>query len=79
MPIDLEHPFIEALIKKYEADIADGTATALVYLKSPVGIGEHPQFISELDKAILKIRRKGKWLTIQRRNQHKHNNPKELF
>ena len=55
MPIDLEHPFIEALIQKYEADIADGTATALVYLKSPVGIGEHPQFISELDKAVLKI------------------------
>ena len=55
MPIDLEHPFIEALTKKYKADIADGVATALVYLKNPVGIGEHPQFIAELDKAILKI------------------------
>jgi hypothetical protein len=52
---DLEHPFIDALIKKYKADIADGIATALVYLKNPVGIGEHPQFISELDKAIIKV------------------------
>ena len=43
---DMEHPFIDALIKKYKADIADGIATALVYLKNPVGIGEHPQFIS---------------------------------
>ncbi len=52
---DMEHPFIDALIKKYKADIADGIATALVYLKNPVGIGEHPQFISELDKAIIKV------------------------
>ena len=52
---DLEHPFIDALIKKYKADIADGIVTALVYLKNPVGIGEHPQFISELDKAIIKV------------------------
>ena len=51
----MEHPFIDALIKKYKADIADGIATALVYLKNPVGIGEHPQFISELDKAIIKV------------------------
>ncbi len=55
MSKDLEHPFIDALIKKYKADIADGIATALVYLKNPVGIGEHPQFISELDKAIIKV------------------------
>ena len=52
---DMEHPYIDALIKKYKADIADGIATALVYLKNPVGIGEHPQFISELDKAIIKV------------------------
>ena len=55
MPIDLEHPFIDALVNKYKAEISDGKATVLVYLKNPVGIGEHPQFIAELDKAILKI------------------------
>ena len=55
MPIDLEHPFIDALTKKYKAEISDGISTVLVYLKNPVGIGEHSQFISELDKAVLKI------------------------
>ena len=55
MPIDLRHPFIDALTNKYKAEISVGKATVLVYLKNPVGIGEHSQFISELDKAVLKI------------------------
>ena len=43
---------IDALIKKYEAEIAENTATLNIYLTNPVGIGEHPQHIEEMDKLI---------------------------
>ena len=43
-----------ALIKKYEADIAEAEAEILIYLSNPVGIGEHPQHIEEMDKLIEK-------------------------
>ena len=51
----MRESFIEALKRKYEADIASAKATAEVYLEKPVAIGEHPQFLEELDKAIRKI------------------------
>jgi|TARA_R100001460_G_scaffold72755_1_gene113544 hypothetical protein len=46
---------LEALEKKYEAVIAEADATINVYLSNSVGIGEHPQFIEELDKQVQKI------------------------
>ena len=46
---------IDALIKKYEAEVAENTATLNIYLTNPVGIGEHPQHIEEMDKIIHKI------------------------
>ena len=46
---------IDALIKKYEAEIAENTATLNIYLTNSVGIGEHPQHIEEMDKIIHKI------------------------
>ena len=53
--MDIKLLMIDALRKKYEAEIADAYASALVYLNSAVGIGEHPQFIDELDKLVNKI------------------------
>ena len=47
--------FIDALKRKYEAEIAAGKATARVYLEKPVAIGEHPQFLDELDKVLTNI------------------------
>ena len=47
--------FIEALTKKYEADISVAKATISVYMDKSVGIGEHPQFIDEIDKQVDKI------------------------
>ena len=44
--------FIKAMIKKYEAEIDVAKATMEVYLDKPVGIGEHPQHIEEMDKLI---------------------------
>ena len=46
---------LEALEKKYEAEIAEADATIKVYLENPVGIGEHPQIVEEVDKQIAKI------------------------
>jgi len=47
-----ENPLYKALIKKYESDIASATATLIVYFDNSVGIGEHPQFIDEMDKQV---------------------------
>ena len=50
--MEIKDKLLEALRKKYEAVIEEAKATAEVYLHRPVGIGEHPQFIEELDKLI---------------------------
>ena len=46
---------LEALEKKYNAEIAEADATIKVYLENPVGIGEHPQIVDAADKQIAKI------------------------
>ena len=43
---------LEALKKRYEAQVAEGIAIVNVYLKHPVGIGEHPQHLEEIDKLL---------------------------
>ena len=42
----------EALIKKYEAQIADAEARLYIYFSNSVGIGEHPQHTEEMDNLI---------------------------
>lgn len=44
-----------ALKLKYQADFAESKASMLVYLNNPVGIGEHPQHVEEMDKLIAKM------------------------
>lgn len=46
---------LKALEDRYNAQISEATATIKIYLKSSVGIGEHPQHIDEVDKQIEKI------------------------
>tara|TARA_B000000557_G_scaffold101944_1_gene82693 strand:- start:787 stop:990 length:204 start_codon:yes stop_codon:yes gene_type:complete len=46
---------IAALRARYEADIAEADATINIYLTNPVGIGEHPQHLEEVDKLLAKI------------------------
>ena len=43
---------IDALLKKYNAQVSDATWKIFIYLHSPVAIGEHPQFTEELDKLV---------------------------
>ena len=46
---------LDALEARYEAQVAEAHATIKIYLENPVGIGEHPQHIDELDKQFEKI------------------------
>ena len=46
---------IDALQARYEAEIAEADATINIYLTNSVGIGEHPQFIDEIDKQVQRI------------------------
>lgn len=43
---------IKALRAKYEAQRLEALATLEVYMNNPVGIGEHPQIIEEMDKLV---------------------------
>ena len=45
----------EALILKYRSEMAEAEATLLVYFNNPVGIGEHPQHLEEMDKMVEKM------------------------
>ena len=43
---------VKALTKKYESDMETALSTIDIYLDNSVGIGEHPQHISEIDKLL---------------------------
>ncbi len=45
----------DALSLKYKSEIAECEATLAIYITNPVGIGEHPQHIEEMDKLIEKL------------------------
>ena len=45
----------EALTLKYRSEMSETEATLLVYFTNPVGIGEHPQLIEEMDGLVEKM------------------------
>tara|TARA_B100000700_G_C15002005_1_gene836755 strand:+ start:1828 stop:2052 length:225 start_codon:yes stop_codon:yes gene_type:complete len=45
----------DALVKKYEAEIAEAKAILEVYFTNAAGIGEHPDIIEEMDKQISRL------------------------
>ena len=51
----MKRALLDALQAKYEAEIAVADAVVNIYLEKSVGIGEHPQFIEEIDKQVLRI------------------------
>ena len=53
--MELRTIIIEALEKRYEAQLAESDATLKIYLENSVGIGEHPQHVDECDKLIAKV------------------------
>ena len=46
---------LDALEKRYQAEISHADATIKIYFNNSVGIGEHPQHIDEVDKLVEKI------------------------
>ena len=46
---------LDALVKRYIAQKAEGVALLNLYANQSVGVGEHPQVIDEMDKALSKI------------------------
>ena len=51
----MRRSMLDALEKRYEAQIAEADATLKIYLENSVGIGEHPQHLDECDKLIAKV------------------------
>ena len=45
----------KALKSKYEAEKLECLATIEIYFNNPMGIGEHPGIIEEMDKLIKKL------------------------
>lgn len=45
----------DALLAKYTSQMLEAESSLMVYFNSPVGIGEHPQHIEEMDKLVEKI------------------------
>ena len=52
---DFRAVILPALEDRYNAQISEAEATIKIYLEKPVGIGEHPQHVDEVDKLIEKI------------------------
>ena len=50
--MNLKPTLIQALEDKYNAQISEADATIKIYLTNPVGIGEHPQHLEEIDKLL---------------------------
>ena len=50
--MDIRQLIVKALRKKYEEDIEQAKTTVNIYLERPVGIGEHPQHLEEVDKLL---------------------------
>ncbi len=50
--ICLRTELLKALRLKYLQEIQHGKATLSIYLNNPVGIGEHPQHLEEMDKLV---------------------------
>lgn len=46
---------LKALKSKYKAQVDEAKATLMIYFSNPVGIGEHPQHIEEMDKLVSQI------------------------
>ena len=51
----IRRELFRSLHKKYKSDIQTSKSTLLIYFNNPVGIGEHPQHLEEMDKLLDKM------------------------
>jgi len=45
----------KSLTKRYQSEIQSNKTSMLIYFQNPVGIGEHPQHLDEMDEMLEKI------------------------
>lgn len=50
----IKESLVNALLSKYEGEMAEAKANIEVYFSNPVGIGEHPDIIAALDSQVAK-------------------------
>ena len=53
--MELRAVIIEALEKRYEAQLAEADATLKIYLENSVGIGEHPEVVQAIEMEVAKM------------------------
>jgi len=51
----MKKQIVNALVKKYEGEIAEAKANIDIYMNNPVGIGEHPDVLDAINSQVLKI------------------------
>ena len=51
-----KYVIVDALEKKYEAQMAQAEANVKVYMENPVGVGEHPDIVDEVEKLLKQIK-----------------------
>ena len=62
----LQEKIYESLELKYKTEMAEAEVILDLYYNNPVGIGEHPQIVEEIDKSIVKLgEAKDKLQTLQ--------------
>ena len=47
---------VDALEKKYEAQMALAESNIKVFIENPVGVGEHPNIVQEVEKLLKEIK-----------------------
>lgn len=70
---NLGDDLLNALTLKYQASIQSAVATMKIYLQNPVGIGEHPQHLEEMDKLVEEIATNRDKLEALQAHFHLHN------
>ena len=53
--LNVSNGLLHATIKKYEAEILEALVTLEIYFNDTVAIGEHPDFLTEIDKYVKKL------------------------
>ena len=48
----IKNSLIQALLSKYQGEMAEAKANIEIYLENPAGIGDHPDIVSAIDTQI---------------------------
>jgi len=65
--------FINALSKRYEAEIETAKANIDVYIRNPAGIGEHPDLAAAVDSQVGLIANAEDKLEVLKKHYNKEN------